>query len=227
MELCRHIGDREKAAIALAGLGSTLRMEGNLEQARKYQSEAIAIFDEIRDKQSSDRSRLSLAEVTIDERDSTAAEAIASRVAGEFARENAVRDESLANAVLARALRAQRRTDDAKAAIDRSLSLAEKYRDHQVELFVAVTAARVSAASNIASARAEAANRLHQVIAEATRSGFVTYALEARLALGEIEMLSGNRVSGLAHLESLRKDASDRGLGLIVRRATAAMTSPS
>lgn len=227
VDLCRRIGDQEKAAIGLAALGNTLRMEGNLEQARKYASEAIGIFDEIGDKQSSNRSQLELAEVAIDENDGAAADAIATRVAGEFARENALRDESLANAVLSRALLAQGRTDDAKAAIDRSLALAEKYRDRQVELLVAVTAARVRAASNTPTARVEAATRLQQVLAEAARAGFITSALDARLALGEIEMLSGNRSGGLAHLESLRKDASDRGFGLIAEQATAAMKSTS
>jgi tetratricopeptide (TPR) repeat protein/DNA-binding winged helix-turn-helix (wHTH) protein len=223
VELCRRIGDREKAAIGLAGLGETLRMEGNLEQAKKYLSEAIAIFDEIGDKQSSDRSQLALAEVAVGEHDGAAAEAIARQVALEFARVNAVRDESLANAVLSRAFLAERRTNDAKAAIDRSLAFADKYRDRQVELFVGLTAARVNAASNTAAARVEAVTGLNQVLAEAVRFGFITYVLEARLAQGEIEMLSGNRAGGLAHLESLRKDASDRGFGLIAQQATAAM----
>jgi len=85
-----------------------------------------------------------------------------------------------------------------------------------------MTAAQVLASSNTAAARAAAISRLQQVRAEAAQAGFITYALEARLALGEIEILSGNRSSGLAHLESLRKEASDRGLGLIAQRAIAA-----
>ena len=227
VELCRRIGDREKAAIGLAGLGNALRMEGNLEQARKYESEAIAIFDEIGDKQSSNRFQLDLAELAIDENDGPRAEAIARRVGDEFARESALRDESLASAVLSRALLAQGKVDAAKESIDRSLALADKYHDRSVELFVAATAARVRAASNTAAARADAVARLEQVIADASRSGFVNDTLEARLALGEIEMVSGNRPGGLAHLESLRKDAHDRGLGLIVQKATEAMKRTS
>lgn len=223
VELCRRIGDREKAAIGLAGLGNAVRVEGYLEQARKYESEAVAIFDEIGDKQSSNRFQLDLAELAIDGHDGPAAEAIAGRVAGEFAKENAFRDESLANAVLSRALVAQGKTEEARNAIARSLALAEKYHDRQVELYVAMTAAQVIASSNTATARAAAVSRLQQILAEATKAGFITYSLEARLALGEIEILSGNRSSALAHLESLKGEASDRGLGLIVQRATAAM----
>ncbi|SPF46096.1 putative Lysine decarboxylase transcriptional regulator, CadC [Candidatus Sulfotelmatobacter kueseliae] len=227
VDLCRRIGDREKAAIGLAGLGNAVRMEGSLEQARKYESEAVAIFDEIGDKQSSNRFQLDLAELAIDEHDAASAEAIASRVADEFARENALRDESLANAVLSRALLEQGKTDDAKKAIDQAQGLAEKYHDREVEFFVAVTAARVRAAANTPAARTAAATRLQRVIAEATRTGFVTNALEARLALAEIEMISGNRSSGFAHLESLRKEAGDRGLGLIAQQAAAVMKRSS
>jgi DNA-binding winged helix-turn-helix (wHTH) protein/tetratricopeptide (TPR) repeat protein len=223
VDLCRRIGDREKAAIGLAGLGNAVRMEGNLEQARKYESEAIAIFDEIGDRQSSNRFQLDLAKLAIDEHNAASAEAIASRVAGEFARENALRDESLANTVLSRALLEEGKTENAKKAVDQAEGLAEKYHDREVEFFVAVTAARVRAAANTPAARAAATTRLQQVLAETTRTGFVTSAFEARLALAEIEMISGNRSSGFAHLESLRKDASDRGLGLIVKEATAGM----
>ena len=142
-------------------------------------------------------------------------------------KENALRDEALANAVLSRALLDQGKADDARSAIDRSLALAEKYHDRQVEFFVAVTAARVGGTSNTPAARDDAVSRLQQIIAEANRTGFVTCAFEARLALGEIEILSGNRSSGLAHLESLRKEANDRGLGLIAREATLAMKPTS
>lgn len=227
VRLCRQLGDREKEAIALAGLGSAVRMEGNLEQARKYEFEAVSIFDEIGDRQSSNRFQLDLAQISIDEHDGSRAEAIARRVADEFARENALRDESLANAVFARALLEQGKLENAKSAIGHSLALAQKYHDRLVELFVAVTAARVGAASNTPPGRTAAATRLRQVIQEATGIGFVTGALEARLALGEIEMISGNRSSGLVLLESLRKEAHHRGLGLFVRQATAAMRATS
>jgi eukaryotic-like serine/threonine-protein kinase len=223
VELCQQLGDREKAAIGMAGLGSALRMEGNLEQARKYESEAVSIFDEIGDRQSSNRFELDLAQISIDEADGSRAEAIARKVADEFAREKALRDESLANAVLARALLEQGKFENAKSAIDRSLALTQRYHDRLVELLVAVTAARVGAASNTPAGRTAAATRLRQVIEEATGIGFVTSALEARLALGEIEMMSGNRSSGLALLESLRKEANHRGLGLFVQQATTAM----
>ncbi len=220
VDLCRRIGDREKTAIGLAGLGDVLRMEGSLDQARRYESEAISIFDEIGDKQSSARFQLELAELSLDEQKGVDAEAIANRVAQEFARENALRDESLAAAVLARAFLLQRNIPAAKMAIDHAFTLSDKYHDRQVELFVAVTAARVRAASGSATDRAEAANRLQQVLYDSSKTGFVKYAFEARLSLGEIELQSNNPLNGRQHLESLVKDATDKSFGLIAREAT-------
>ena len=219
VDLCRRIGDREKTAIALAGLGDILRSEGNVAEARKYDSEAIAIFDEIGDKRSSARFQLQLAELSIDEHRGAEAEVIASRVAQEFAREHAVRDESLADAVLAQSLLAQGSLPAASSAIERSLALAGKYHDRPVELLVALTAARVRAASGSALDRAEASNRLQQVLADSAKTGFLQCAFEARLALGEIELQSGNRVNARIHLESLIKDASDKNFELVAREA--------
>jgi DNA-binding winged helix-turn-helix (wHTH) protein/tetratricopeptide (TPR) repeat protein len=223
VELSRRIGDREKAAIGLACLGSAYRAEGNFVPARRNESEAIAIFDEIGDRQSSSRFQLELAELSIDEHNGSEAAAIAKRVIEEFERENALRDESLAHAVLSRALLAQGRIEDAKQAIERSSALSEKYQDRPVELFTAITAARVRAASSNAADRAKAADRLQQVLAESARMGLLGYAFEARLALGEIEMSSGNRAAGRGRLESLQKDASQKGLGLIAQQAASAM----
>ena len=223
VELSRRIGDREKAAIGLACLGSAFRTEGNFAQARRYESEAISIFDEIGDKQSSSRFQLELAGLSIDERNGVEAAAIANRVIEEFTRENAVRDESLANAVLSRAMLAQGRIQDARKAIDQSSALSGKYQDRPVELFTAITEARVRAALANAPDRAKAADRLQQVLAESDRMGLLNYAFEARLALGEIEISSGNRAAGRGRLESLLKDANDRGLGLIAREAASAM----
>jgi|SRR5579859_301461 len=219
LDLCRQLGDREKTAIALASLGDIVRAEGNLEQARKYDSEAVSILDEIGDKQSSARFQLQLAELSIDEHETAEAASIANRAVEEFKRESAPRDEALANAVLARALLAQVNLASAKLAIERATTLSERYHDRPVELFVALTAARVRAATGSDQDQKEASNRLQQVIADSARRGFVQYAFEARLALGEIELHSGNRASGRRHLESLMKEASDKNFELYAREA--------
>jgi hypothetical protein len=49
--------------------------------------------------------------------------------------------------------------------------------------------------------------------------------LEARLALGEMELRSGNPKAGRTHLETLEEEASGQGFQLIVQKATAALGS--
>jgi hypothetical protein len=53
----------------------------------------------------------------------------------------------------------------------------------------------------------------------ATKHGFVPEQLEARLALGEIEMKSGASDAGRARLAALEKDAQAKGFLLIARKA--------
>lgn len=66
---------------------------------------------------------------------------------------------------------------------------------------------------------AEARKSLANVLAEAMKHGFVGLQFEARLALGEIEMKSGETVAGRAHLKQLQKEATAKGFTLIARKA--------
>ena len=223
LEICRRIGDRSKGAGDLAGLGNVFRAAGDMAAAQKYQAEAISEFEEIGDKSSAAEVEIGLAELQIDQGKAADAAVLARKAADEFEREKAPKDESVANAVLARALLSQGKVLDAKAAIERALVLSGKYHDREAELAVAVTAARVHAAAGTAPDRARAANHLQQVLTDATRTGFVSYALEARLALAEIETVSGDRAGGRSHLESLVKDANARGFVLIAQEAATAL----
>jgi hypothetical protein len=61
------------------------------------------------------------------------------------------------------------------------------------------------------------------VPAEATAGSVEAIALEARLALGQIELNSHNQSSGRAHLATLRKEADRRGFQLVARKAAASL----
>lgn len=92
-------------------------------------------------------------------------------------------------------------------------------QNRAVHLDSAIVAARSLTASN---EPAEAKTRLKAALSEATKTGFVPEQLEARLALGEIEMKSGKSAVGRARLEALEKDATAKGFLLIARKAAAA-----
>jgi hypothetical protein len=59
-------------------------------------------------------------------------------------------------------------------------------------------------------------------MSETTKYQLVPVQLEARLALSEVEMKSGNTAVGLIHLRALERDATARGFLLIARKAAAA-----
>jgi hypothetical protein len=80
---------------------------------------------------------------------------------------------------------------------------------------VGISAGRIRAAEG----KPDAASSLRSVIGEATRLGFVPFQLEARLALGELEMKLGANDTGRADLKSLEKDATARNFLLIARKA--------
>ena len=65
----------------------------------------------------------------------------------------------------------------------------------------------------------DAIRRLRAAIDDATKSGYIREAFEARLALGETEIRTGNRAAGRARLAALAADASAKGFRLVARKA--------
>jgi ATP/maltotriose-dependent transcriptional regulator MalT len=193
------------------------------EEARQYQTEAISTFEDIGDKSSAAEVETALAELLIDQDKPRDAAILAQKAEEEFQKERAPKDESLASAVLAHALLLQGKLLAAQKEIERALMLSRKYHDREAELSIALTAARVRAAAGTPADRATASTRLEQVLNEASKTGFVNYALEARLALGELELTSGNHTNGRSHLQTVFKDASDKGFGLVAQQAEIAL----
>jgi tetratricopeptide (TPR) repeat protein len=222
LELCRQIGDRSKEAAAFGGLGRILRQQADLDGARKYLTQAQAAFEEIGDKRGAAEMELAMADLLVDQGAGVEAAAVASKAAEEFDRERVISDESLAYGVIARAFLAQQRVADARRAVERANALLGKGLNREVALAVAIAAARVDGASGGPANTKRAAKNLQTALAEATAAGFVNYQLEARLALGEIKMRSGNSAETRTTLEVLQKDAAARGFSLVARKAAAA-----
>ncbi len=222
LAIWRQMGNRSWEAQSLYGLGQVVADQGDLAAARKYQETSLAIRKELDEKWGMAESREELAALAIEEGRYAEVEPLARQAAEEFRRENAPDKEAGAHDVLARSLLGQRRLGDASAAIERAKTLAKPGGNRDLQLFLTVTQARVNAA---AGKPAEAAKTLEAMIGEATKSGLINLEFEARLALGEIELQSGNKAKGQARLESLEKDARAKGFGLIARNAALAQRS--
>jgi hypothetical protein len=63
------------------------------------------------------------------------------------------------------------------------------------------------------------------LIAEANTAAFTELAMEASLALGEIELRMGKLPTGRARLEALKKQSDDNGVLLVSLKASAALRS--
>ena len=222
LEICRQIGDRAKAAIALDSLALIFRAEGDIQKAQNYELEAASLFEKIGDRSANARAHLTLAELAIDSGKASEAAAMASKAAGEFEREKAARDESWAYGVLAQAFLEQGKTVDAQKAIWQAAALLKSSHDRQIEFFVAVTAARIQAASASAHGGAQNSRSLQQALTEAAKSEFVNYGLDARLASAQLDLSSGSCALGRSHLEAVEKDAAKIGFGLVAQEAAAA-----
>ncbi|MCP4660212.1 MAG: hypothetical protein GY856_32835, partial [bacterium] len=55
--------------------------------------------------------------------------------------------------------------------------------------------------------------------------GLLALQLEARLALGEVELAAGELTAGRSRLEALAEEARSRGFGLIARQAEKGATT--
>jgi len=218
VDICERLGDRNKAAIALSSLGGALRLQGEVSKASEVESEAVSAFDEIGDIQSAARARLTLAELLLDEGKLRQAQATSTNAAAEFVKEKAARDAAFAYAILSQILLREGDLFAARNASERAGSYLSKCSDREAELMVAMSEARVQAVTG-GLASDDAARTFQEIASKADRLGFVRYVLEPRLELAEIEVNLGDRAGARTELEALRKEATDRGFGLIALKA--------
>ncbi len=217
LAIYRQIGSESGSAGTTYALGRVLLAQGDLAAARKAYEDSLAMRAGLGEKLSDTFSRSRLAAVTVEEGRAAEAETPAREAAEEFRKQKMGDSEAFVLDILARALLAQGKVVEARQVIERAVPLAAK-SPHTL-LPVAITAARVRGADGKA---LEAARSLGGLLAEASRAGLVSYQLEIRLALGEIEVKSGKAVLGRARLEALEKEAAAKGFGLIAGKAAAA-----
>ena len=219
LAICRQIGDRSRVAAALSGLSRVLRVEGDVTAAWKNETEARAIFEELGDKSQVAQSDLSLADMLLDQGKTGEAVALAQNAAEIFEKTKAMREVAEANVFLARTSLSQGKMAEARERVEKASAFAKRAHDRQLELSAELTAARAEAASESRTQREEGERRLSEAVRQATTAGFAHVALEARLALGEIEMNFGKREAGRANLMALQREASRGGFQLIAQKA--------
>jgi len=91
---------------------------------------------------------------------------------------------------------------------------------------VALADARLRVAS-ASSKEADTRKKLISTLNMATEHGYLGYAYQLRLALGELEMKFGNSTAGRAETLAAARDTASQGFGLIARKATSTLQRPS
>jgi tetratricopeptide (TPR) repeat protein len=220
------IGNQDSSARMMVGLGALLFDQADFSGARKMFEQARAIWTPAGDKLSIARTQTWLADLSLEEQHSPAEQEVAIRQALEvFQQQGASDDETLSLCSLARALLAEGKVRAAKKVMQHARSLAAKSQERGTRWDVAIVTARVETADKNAARSAAgiaARKELTAIIAKSRELGYQGFELEARLALAEIEMRSGQREAGRAHLTAVETDANAKGFNLIAHKAAIA-----
>jgi eukaryotic-like serine/threonine-protein kinase len=223
IEICLEIGNKGRQAGALTGMGRIHAQEGNITEARNEETRARALFDQIGDKTEVAHVDMALAELLAEEDKYVQAGVTARQAAETLEQTRATSDEGAAKLLVAETLLTQGRIVESRQGVEQVMNIATQTHNRGLELSTSLLEERVRAASKNSTDIREAIAGLNRVIAGATAAKFGNVALEARLALGEIEMRAGDRAAGSAVLESLEKEASSAGQLIIARRAEAVL----
>jgi DNA-binding winged helix-turn-helix (wHTH) protein/tetratricopeptide (TPR) repeat protein/TolB-like protein len=222
LRLARETGARSVAAGALQNLGRAALAAGDLDGARKSFQEAFEISSSLGGDLQTAEIRLDLADLALAAGRPGEAAALAKQVASWYQSRGIDGGETLALTVLGEALLDQGLRAEARKAAVQARALLVASQDVELRLALAAPLARLTAAGGRAP---EALQELRQAIQEAGRIGLVEPALEARLALAQIQREMGDPAAE-AGLQSVRRDAEARGFRRLAALATGALAVP-
>jgi Tfp pilus assembly protein PilF len=216
LELRKSLEDKGGVARSLASIGLVQEAQGRLPEAKKTYEEALALQTAVGDKVGIARVLYFQGMLAFHEGRPSDAQALLRKAAEQFRELKASDDEAAALGILARALLAEQKTREAEHASMEALRLMHDSRN-RVSIFEAgLAAARVQAATG---KRSAATARLNTLLADA--KGYRGLELETLLALGEIEIASGQIAQGRSRLDSVEHQARAKGLLLIANQAAA------
>jgi eukaryotic-like serine/threonine-protein kinase len=221
LTLAQQIDDRRHAAILTYAIGEVLLAQGDLAGARKMEEAALAASTEIGEKGQIASYQVSLARVMLAENHFAEAETHSRQAAAEGQKEKEADLEGEANVALTDVLLAQNKLTEAEEVVRRTRQIAIQNPVIQIE--AAIVDAKLSAAQGKTSA---AGKSLGVLVSRSVKMGCVPCQFDARLALGQFEMKSGQTASGRAHLQALEREAQAQDFALIARQAAEAEAIP-
>jgi DNA-binding winged helix-turn-helix (wHTH) protein/TolB-like protein/Tfp pilus assembly protein PilF len=208
------------SAAALQRQGRLQIATGDLAGGRERLSDALRLCDARRAALLGADIRLDLARLDLFAGQPAEAARLAGEVGQWYGQRGLPRDQARALAVRAEALLAAGQPGPASAAAGEATALAQPSDNPDLQLFVMTAGAAASGSP------AAALDRLRRAVAQADRLGFVVAGLEARLALGSLELATGSTAAGRATLEEARRTAESKGFKRLAQQAEQALAGP-
>jgi eukaryotic-like serine/threonine-protein kinase len=227
LPIWQEIGDRDGYSDALGGLAAVIRARGDLRTAEQKIIEVREMKRQIGAEVLVNLIDVDLARTAIQEGEPERAEVAASNALAYFRQTKNKDGQCAALATLAKSLLSQGKLDAARDASDEALLLSTSSQRFYLRLRTEITAAQVRASSNRSEDVREALRSLEAIRLRAEKIGFLESQFEARLAAGEIEMKSTVFDAGRSTLESLEREATAKGFGLIAHQASQSLLSAS
>lgn len=213
--LCRESGAKGPyLAGLLASMADIQFRQGDLDEAEKLYEESLSMTVPLGEEASA-TIRAELGGIWIERNRLAGAEKVLRDSRAILHRGKQKAEERLVNTLLLKDLLREGKIKEAQAELDVAAPLASDANDNIGTLPLAIAMAQVQAALGNTG---EASRTLRGNLNMANRHGCVEYSLEARLALGEIEMKS-RRAAGRARLQMLQTDAQARGFKEIAKEA--------
>ncbi|HEV7506043.1 MAG TPA: winged helix-turn-helix domain-containing protein [Thermoanaerobaculia bacterium] len=206
-------------AAALQRQGRLQIATGDLAGGRERLSEALRLADARKAMLLSAGIRLELARLDLFAGQPAEAERLAGEVAQWYGQRGLSCDQARALAVRAEALLAGGRPGPANEAASQAAALAQPSENPDLQIFVTTA----GAAARASASPVAALDRLREAVAQADRLGFVVAGLEARLALGSLELAAGSSATGRATLEEVRRTAEKKGYKRLAQGAELAL----
>lgn len=219
LALKQQIGLKQGVGYAWMELAMVLMARDRLVDARALTLQALSLRQQLGDEFHAAESQLQLAQIALEQNQAAEAESLARQAAAAFQQRKSADNSAFAFAVLSRALLAQAKTKEAQAASTQAMALSRQGGDREWRFQALLAAGAVEAASG---RTAKAVQLMQALDAEASRTGYVPYQLQARFRLAELQLKSNGKL-GRNQLAGVQHDAQAQGFLLIARQAAAAM----
>jgi len=215
LAIAKETSYRRGEPFPISGIGDTLLAKGDTAGAGKKYTEALALCEEMKDEDFGGQVRTAMSFVALLEKRFEDGEGLARQAATAFDKNNSPGNGAWAHSILARNLLGAGKLDEARAEATKAVTLAQQTSGKTPRFEAALADARVKAKAGLAP---EARKELEAVLAEARKYGYLSYELQTRLALCEVE-LAANDATAHARLSALETEAKAHGLLLVANQA--------